>query len=87
MHSRKELLGRLAVSGATTLALYVALFANEAEVMASYTRTDGLYPLLPVVTALVFSFAHGAFTGYFWEALGVRPRAQSRAQAAGRTED
>jgi hypothetical protein len=28
------------------------------------------------VAALVFSFAHGAFTGYFWEALGVtaRPR-------------
>jgi hypothetical protein len=54
--------------------LYALLFANEKQVMEAFTRIDGWYPLLPVVTAFVFSFAHGAFTGYFWEALGVRPR-------------
>jgi hypothetical protein len=43
--------------------------------MRHFVRTDGLYPLLPVVTALVFSIFHGAFTGYFWDVLGVTAKA------------
>lgn len=62
------------LSGAASALCYVALFAYEKEVMASFTRTDGWYPLLPVLTALVFSLAHGAFTGYFWEVMGVQAR-------------
>ena len=61
----------LIVSGLVSGALYFALFLYHREIMAAYTRTDGWYPALPVITALVFSFAHGAFTGYFWEVLGV----------------
>lgn len=66
--------GRLAASGAVTAALYALLFGYESDVMATFTRTDGLYPLLPVVAALAFSLSHGAFTGYFWDVLGVKPR-------------
>lgn len=61
-------------SGAVTVLCYGLLFAYEKEVMAAFTRTDGWYPALPVLTAFVFSFAHGAFTGYFWEVVGVRAR-------------
>jgi hypothetical protein len=61
-------------SGAASALCYVMLFAYEKEVMAAFTRTDGWYPLLPVATAFVFSFAHGAFTAYFWEVLGVQAR-------------
>ena len=68
--------GKLAASGVATLVLYAALFLNEREVMASFTRTDEWYFVLPVLTALVFSLAHGAFTGYFWDALGVKPNAR-----------
>ena len=64
----------LLVSGAASALCYVLLFANEKEVMAAFTRTDGWYPALPVLTALLFSLVHGAFTGYFWEVLGVVPR-------------
>ena len=64
----------LIVSGAASALCYGLLFTYQKEVMASFTRTDGWYPALPVVTALVFSLAHGAFTGYFWEVLGVRAR-------------
>ncbi|HPB76848.1 MAG TPA: hypothetical protein PLY96_16565, partial [Chromatiaceae bacterium] len=28
--------------------------------------------LIPVVVAFVFSYFHGAFTGHFWETLGLR---------------
>lgn len=65
----------LIVSGAASALCYALLFAYQKEVMAAFTRTDGWYPVLPVITAFVFSLAHGAFTGYFWEVLGVRARA------------
>jgi hypothetical protein len=64
----------LVLSGAASALCYALLFTYQKEVMATFTRTDGWYPLLPVLTAFVFSFAHGAFTGYFWEVLGVRAR-------------
>jgi hypothetical protein len=64
----------LVVSGIASALCYGVLFTHQKEVMASFTRTDGWYPLLPVLTAFVFSFSHGAFTGYFWEVLGVKAR-------------
>ena len=67
----------LLVSGAASALCYAALFAYEEEVMALFTRTDGWHPVLPVLTALLFSFVHGAFTGYFWEVLGVVARPAS----------
>ncbi|HSO08163.1 MAG TPA: hypothetical protein VLW45_13050 [Pelomicrobium sp.] len=63
---------RTVALGVVVAVLYGALFYYEGRVMASFTRTDGVYWLLPVVTAFVFSIAHGAFTGHFWELLGVR---------------
>ena len=62
------------LSGAASALCYITLFANEKEVMALFTRTDGWYPVLPVLTAFVFSLAHGAFTAYFWEVMGVQAR-------------
>ena len=76
--------GKLVATGTVTAILYTLLFAFEKDVMASFTRTDGLYPLLPVAAAFAFSLSHGAFTGYFWDALGVkaRPLAQQRSDSA-----
>jgi hypothetical protein len=65
---------QLIASGIVSSSLYLLLYLYEREVMAAFTRTDGWYPALPVITALVFSFAHGAFTGYFWAALGVKAK-------------
>ena len=73
MDTRKPY-AQLAVSGAVSGALYLALYVYEPEIMQAFTRTDGLYPALPIMAAFVFSFTHGAFAGYFWEVLGIRPR-------------
>jgi hypothetical protein len=72
--SKSTLYVKLSISGAISAGLYVLLYSYEKEIMESFTRTDGFYPALPVLAAFVFSFAHGAFTGYFWEALGVTAR-------------
>ena len=64
----------LIASGLVSGALYLLLYLYEGEIMQAFTRTDGWYPALPIVTAFVFSLAHGAFTGYFWDVLGVRAK-------------
>jgi len=64
----------LVASGIVSGALYLSLYLYEREIMAAFTRTDGWFPVLPVLAAFVFSFAHGAFTGYFWEVLGIKAR-------------
>ncbi|MGQ9688455.1 MAG: hypothetical protein ACUVXF_06660 [Desulfobaccales bacterium] len=56
--------------GALTTALYLAVFLNDDVVMTYFTK-GGIYAILPVFTAFAFSFAHGAFTGSFWSALGI----------------
>jgi hypothetical protein len=71
---RRRLLRETLALGVVVGALYGALFIYEDEVMAKFTRTDGFHWLLPVVTAFVFSLAHGVFTSHFWEVLGVRGR-------------
>jgi len=78
MGSRRGLYLKLIISGSVSASLYFLLYFYEREILAAFTRTDGLYPALPVLAALVFSFAHGAFTDYFWEALGVTARRNRR---------
>lgn len=66
----------LIISGLISGALYFALLLYHEEIMEVYTRTDGWYPALPIVTAFAFSFAHGAFAGYFWEVVGIAGRTE-----------
>lgn len=74
--SKGNLYVKLFISGAISAGLYFLLYLYEKEIMQSFTRTDGFYPALPVLAAFLFSFAHGAFTAYFWEAIGVHGRRQ-----------
>ena len=71
---RRKPYPQLIASGIVSAALYLLLYLYEREILAAFTRTDGWYPALPVVAAFAFSFAHGAFTAYFWEVLGVKGR-------------
>ncbi len=65
---------RLLLSGLLSASLYILLFIDAECVLHLTTRTDGLYFLMPVAIALAFSLAHGAFTGYFWEVIGIKPK-------------
>lgn len=64
---------KAAGAGAATLALYAGLFFAERPLLELASR-GGWYFLVPVGIAFIFSLAHGAFTGYFWDLLGVKPR-------------
>jgi len=60
--------------GIASLGLYFLLFLfnDEIRLMAEATsRGDKTLFFVPIIIAFIFSIVHGAFTGYFWEALGL----------------
>ncbi|MFP3867896.1 MAG: hypothetical protein ACLFUU_07015 [Desulfobacteraceae bacterium] len=56
--------------GALSAVLYAAVFTNSTTVTTYFTM-GGLYAALPVATAMIFSFVHGAFASNFWSVLGI----------------
>lgn len=74
--------GKTIAFGAITAVLYAAVFTNGATVMNFFTK-GGWYAALPIATAFIFSFAHGAFANYLWSCLGIEAvkRVQPRPEA------
>lgn len=71
--------------GAASIALYLLLFLYSEQFVEWAQRTrDGekLLFIIPIAVAFVFSYVHGAFTGYFWDALGLK--AAKGSQKSGR---
>lgn len=63
------------IFGAASVALYMLLFVYSDQFVDWARRTQSgekILFLIPVVVAFVFSYFHGAFTGYFWESMGLR---------------
>jgi hypothetical protein len=74
----KRPVAKAAAYGMASLALYALLFAYADQFLEWARRTrDGekWLALVPVAVAFVFSWVHGAFTGHFWEVLGLRAAA------------
>jgi drug/metabolite transporter superfamily protein YnfA len=68
--TRKKPVAAMIVMGLISLALYATLLAKQDLVNSTFAK-GGLYALLPIITAFVFSYFHGTFTGHFWTVLGV----------------
>ena len=65
------------VLGLVSAALYLLLFeyGDGLAVLAAETRHGHkLYALVPIAIAFLFSAVHGAFTGYFWDLLGLKAK-------------
>lgn len=62
--------GSTIVTGVLSVALYSALLLHQDEVNGTCARA-GAYAVLPILTAFLFSFVHGTFTGRFWSVLGI----------------
>ena len=67
--SRKSYVPML-LMGSLSILLYGALFWKE-EAINNYFPRGGAFALLPIGTALIFSFIHGSFTSRFWSAMGI----------------
>lgn len=68
--TKKKLVGAMIVMGIISIALYATLLLKQDLVNSTFAK-GGLYALLPIITAFVFSYFHGTFTGHFWTVLGV----------------
>jgi len=67
--------------GVASTSLYVLLFAfadRLPKIAAATRESETPYrialALVPILIALIFSFVHGAFTGRFWDLLGLRAK-------------
>lgn len=63
-------IGRLFIMGCCSVCLYILLITKQ-DLISTYIGQGGVFAVLPVVTAFVFSYFHGTFTGDFWTVLGV----------------
>jgi drug/metabolite transporter superfamily protein YnfA len=68
--TKKKPTSKMMFMGIISIALYGILLTNQ-DVIISYFGRGGLYAVLPIATALLFSFVHGSFTGNFWTVLGI----------------
>jgi hypothetical protein len=70
---KKKPIGKMILFGIISITLYVLLLSNQDLISNNFAR-GGLYALLPIAAAFLFSFAHGSFTGSFWTVLGVEAK-------------
>ncbi|MEY3219765.1 MAG: hypothetical protein RIT27_1122 [Pseudomonadota bacterium] len=61
------------ILGVMSGSLYFLLWWLEKPIMF-YSKQGQWYFIIPIAIAFVFSLVHGAFTGYFWEALGIKAK-------------
>jgi hypothetical protein len=76
MASNNDSLKKTVLYGTGSAFLYYLLFvyADQTVQWAALTREGQKgYFVLPIVIAVVFSMVHGAFTGFFWDAIGMKP--------------
>ncbi len=67
---KKKPVGAMIVMGIISIALYATLLLKQDVINSNFAK-GGLYAFLPIITAFVFSYFHGGFTGHFWTVLGV----------------
>jgi hypothetical protein len=61
------------ILGGVSALLYFLLWLL-AEPIIAYTQQGKWFFIIPIAIAFVFSAVHGAFTGHFWDVLGVKAK-------------
>ena len=59
--------------GILSASLYFLLWVFEAPLL-QLSKQGGWYFIIPLGIAFLFSGIHGAFTGHFWDVLGVKAK-------------
>lgn len=77
----KTNLPRAVLFGVASVVLYVLMFTYSDDLIEMAHRTrqgEKVYFVVPIIIAFVFSYVHGAFTGHFWDVLGLKPAQQKK---------
>jgi hypothetical protein len=68
-----------AIWGGLSIILYAALLLYQ-ETVIDYFGRGGLFALLPIAVAFLFSYVHGSFTGSFWSVIGIEASKRKEAR-------
>jgi hypothetical protein len=71
----KTSMGKAIAYGIASVAMFFALFKYSDHFVDWASRTrDGekVLFIIPILVAFAFSYVHGAFTGFFWDTLGLK---------------
>lgn len=68
--TKKKPYGTMIITGVLSVGLYAALLMNQ-DILNTNFGKGGVFAFLPIITAFIFSYIHGTFTGHFWTVLGV----------------
>lgn len=71
--NKSQEVARAVTYGVGSGVLYLLLFLYAADV-TTYSAQGGWHFIIPVAIAFVFSYIHGNFTSYFWDALGIKAK-------------
>jgi hypothetical protein len=71
-HAGRQLT-KTVILGLISAGLYLLLYLFEDRVMEVAAHGDW-YFVIPILIAFAFSLVHGAFTGHFWEILGIKAK-------------
>jgi hypothetical protein len=74
---KKKPFGASILFGVVSIGLYITLLANQDILNGNFAK-GGLFAFLPIITAFIFSYVHGNFTGHFWTVLGVEASKKKR---------
>ncbi len=70
---KKKPVVKFLIFAVITFILYYLLFAYESLINDYFTRGK-FYALLPILTAFIFSYAHGNTTDLFWKVVGIEAK-------------
>ena len=71
--AKKKPYAGMVIFGAISLSGYIALITHQGWVNENFTL-GGWHAVYPVVTALIFSFIHGAFASNLLSVLGIEAK-------------
>ncbi|MCL4456493.1 MAG: hypothetical protein M1147_01915 [Nitrospirae bacterium] len=72
-YRKKKPYGSMIIMGIVSIALYAALLVKQ-DIINGIFGKGGIYAFFPIITAFIFSYFHGGFTGSFWTVLGVEAK-------------
>lgn len=73
MESRTNAVIQTISLGALSATLYYSLYHFNEQIL-EWSKQGGWYFIVPITIAFIFSGVHGAFTGHFWDLLGVKAK-------------
>ena len=72
-NSKSKILIQTILLGSVSILLYFLLYHFEQPIL-DLSKKGGWYFIVPISLAFAFSIVHGAFTGLFWDLLGIKAK-------------